>query len=117
MFIGKVSELTGASRKAIRHYEEMGLIRIPKRQGTYRVYDKNHVHLISSIKRAQSLGFKLSELVPLYKKKYQKDQFPVDIAMEIIDRKMTELKKQISQAMERERKLQKLKDELNEIRC
>jgi DNA-binding transcriptional MerR regulator len=33
MYIGKVAELTGATPKAIRHYEAMGLIVPPQRVG------------------------------------------------------------------------------------
>jgi len=35
MLIGRVSELTGATRKAIRHYESIGLITPPDRKGSY----------------------------------------------------------------------------------
>jgi len=34
MLIGRVSELTGASRKAIRHYESIGLITPPVEKAT-----------------------------------------------------------------------------------
>ena len=117
MFIGKISELTGVSRKAIRHYEKLGLLQVPNRKGTYRIYDERHVHLVAAIKRAQSLGFKLSELVPLYNAKQRFRQFPVELAGKVIDGKMAELKKQISQARHRERELRKLKQELNRLSC
>ena len=117
MYIGKLSELTGVSRKAIRNYEKIGLIPAPSRNGTYRVYDQNHVFLISAIKRARSLGFKLSELVPLYSAKREMEQFPVEIARDTIDRKIEELKNQINQARYRERELHKLRRQLNEFNC
>ena len=57
MYIGKLAELTGATQKAIRLYESMGLIPVPNRQGKYRVYADNDVVLINLIRRAQAVGF------------------------------------------------------------
>lgn len=62
MYIGQLSKLSGASRKAIYLYENLKLIPTPARQGTYRVYAPEVVGLIQIIRCAQSLGFKLSEL-------------------------------------------------------
>ncbi|HYD78657.1 MAG TPA: MerR family transcriptional regulator [Paucimonas sp.] len=62
MHIGTVAKLTGASPKAVRHYEQLGLLPPVKRRGTYRIYTNDDVQLIKWIKQAQTLGFKLSEL-------------------------------------------------------
>ena len=43
MYIGRLSELTGATPKAIRLYESLGLIPVPRRQGAYRVYTDKDV--------------------------------------------------------------------------
>lgn len=63
MKISQVSRLTGASPKAIRHYEEIGLLTDIQRQGSYRVYSNRHVNLVRLIRIAQSMGFRLSEMV------------------------------------------------------
>jgi DNA-binding transcriptional MerR regulator len=65
MNIGLVTKLTGASPKAIRNYESIGLIYQIPRKGKYRTYNMNDVTLIRLIRTAQKLGFKLSELVAL----------------------------------------------------
>jgi MerR family copper efflux transcriptional regulator len=62
MYIGEVAKLTGASVKAIRHYEALGLLGSVLRSGAYRVYAANEVQLIQLIKQAQRLGFRLAEL-------------------------------------------------------
>jgi len=62
MFIGEISQLTGASPKAIRHYESLGLLGKVTRAGSYRVYSGNDVRQVSLIRQAQTLGFRLSEL-------------------------------------------------------
>lgn len=65
MNIGRVASLTGASAKAIRHYEAMRLLGSVQRAGKYRVYSAKDVALIRLIREAQALGFKLSELLVL----------------------------------------------------
>lgn len=108
MYIGKISELTGASRKAIRLYEEMGLIATPERRGTYRIYNQQHVVIISMIKRAQEVGFKLAEISSLIDIKMATNQFPVEFAIEWIDKKRNELAAKIARIEELDAKLEKL---------
>jgi DNA-binding transcriptional MerR regulator len=62
MYIGKAAQLSGTTIKAIRHYEAIGLLPAPQRQGQYRVYSAQNVDLLMFIKCAQQLGFKLKEL-------------------------------------------------------
>lgn len=62
MFIGEVSRKTGLSIKAIRLYEELGLIQTPQRQGRYRIYKHSDVDILKLIVQAKLLGVKLSEL-------------------------------------------------------
>jgi DNA-binding transcriptional MerR regulator len=115
MYIGQVSNLTGASRRAIRHYEELNLIHPPQRAGSYRVYDDHHIIVINLIKRAQCLDFKLSELVPILKAKKAENSFPLEIAFNAIDDKRKELKRQILKAKQTDRALLNLRQELAEV--
>ncbi|TFY93873.1 MerR family transcriptional regulator [Pseudomonas nabeulensis] len=62
MYIGKAAQLSGTTIKAIRHYEAIGLLPAPQRQGQYRIYSAQSVELLMFIKCAQQLGFKLKEL-------------------------------------------------------
>lgn len=64
MFIKEASELSGATQRAIRLYESLGLLSVP-RSGKYRVYTQTNIDLIKIIKEAQTLGIQLSELVAL----------------------------------------------------
>ncbi len=115
MYIGQVSNITGASRRAIRHYEDLNLIHPPLRAGSYRVYDDHHIIVINLIKRAQSLGFKLSELVPILEAKKAKNTFPLELAFKGIDGKREELKHQILVAKRTDKALLNLKQELTEV--
>lgn len=92
MYIGEVAKQTGASVKAIRFYEELGLLTDVERQGSYRVYDSNHVLFISLIVKAKTLGFKLAEL-----KQFVSigDVDPWQQVLQMIDQKQASLTEQI----------------------
>jgi len=96
LYIGKVAEITGATCKAIRLYESMGIIPIPKRIGMYRVYSDADVFLIHLIRTGQSLGFSLKELKTLAQSTAREDRFPLELACSIFDKKQIEVKQQIS---------------------
>ena len=77
LLIGQVSELTGATRKAIRHYESIGLMPTQTRSGNYRIYSDHDVIVISMIRRAQTLGFSLNELKDIVSKKLIDEALPM----------------------------------------
>jgi DNA-binding transcriptional MerR regulator len=104
MYIGKVVAATGASRKAIRHYEEIGLIPPPSRKGKYRIYSDRDVFLIHMIKTAQSVGFSLNDLHELVQLKVSNKDFPLEFAKRLfhskrrqLDQEVEDLKRQIIQ--------------------
>jgi DNA-binding transcriptional MerR regulator len=113
MHIGKVSELTGATRKAIRHYETIGLIPIPGRRGKYRVYTEKDVMLILLIRRAQAVGFTLNELKQLVAHKARYNKFPLDMANDLIEQKRDALQKEIRRIAGVDEGLKTLREELN----
>ena len=103
-YIGAVAERTGASRKAIRLYEERGLIPRPVRVQSYRVYSDDHIELIQIIKQAQALGFRLAEIQTALERSESCDAFPYEEAIELVRHKIeaneqaaAELKQQNSQ--------------------
>ncbi|MEP0071538.1 MAG: MerR family transcriptional regulator [Marinomonas sp.] len=115
MYIGKISQLTGASRKAILHYEDIGLLRHVKRSGSYRVYDQNHIVVISLIKRAQSLGIKLAELTPLVIAKEAQQSFPLDLANNLIATKRDQIKAEQTALKAKDSGLKSLQAELQKV--
>lgn len=62
MYIGEASKKSGATVKAIRLYEELGLLSNILRENSYRVFTEEDIHIIKIIKNAQTYDFKLSEL-------------------------------------------------------
>ncbi len=62
MYIGELAKRAGATPKAIRLYESLGLLGRVVRMGAYRVYTDKHVTQVRLIKQAQAMGFKLAEV-------------------------------------------------------
>lgn len=62
MYIGEAAKRSGASAKAIRHYEALGLLKPTQRQGSYRCYGEAELATIRLIKQAQALGFRLLDI-------------------------------------------------------
>lgn len=95
LYIGKVAEITGASRKAIRHYESLGLLPPARRKGNYRVYSERDAFLVHIIRHAQTFGFSLAELRELVAATARKPRFPLKLATAVIARKRVELRRRI----------------------
>ncbi len=69
MNIGEAGRLTGLPAKTIRYYEDIGLIRSPRRENGYRHYGEGELHRLAFLQRARSLGFSIDEcrkLLSLY---------------------------------------------------
>ena len=112
MLIGRVSEMTGATRKAIRHYESIGLITPPERKGNYRIYNDHDVMVISMICRAKTLGFNLFEIKDIVSKKTVDKKLPLDLVYQLIDRKISNLKQEADELLLRKENLKKFKVDL-----
>jgi DNA-binding transcriptional MerR regulator len=64
--IGELAKLVGATPKAIRHYEGLGLIQPAERgDNRYRYYAEASVQQLRFIRRTQRLGLTLAEIARL----------------------------------------------------
>ena len=115
LYIGKVAELTGASCKAIRHYESLGLIPAPKRRGKYRIYSEQDVFLIHVLKHVQTVGFQLKELKSLVEAQVQDNRFPLRLANTLFDRKRETIRNEVVALQQQEQHLLALKEEMNRV--
>lgn len=115
MFIGQLAKLTDSTPKAIRHYEKLGLLPEPMRQGSYRCYDEHHLTLVRMIRQAQAAGFKLAEITPLISEKLRSQRFPLEVANLGIEHKRLQVKAEIEALQQRDRHLQQLKQEINAL--
>ena len=63
MLISDVARLSGVSAKALRYYEDIGLIEPPERSTSgYRNYDDDVLPRLAFIKSAQAIGLTLGEI-------------------------------------------------------
>ena len=111
--IGKVAKIAGASPKAIRHYEALGLMPAPRRRGKYRVYSERDVFLVHVLKHAQTLGFKLSEMKGFISEKVASRRFPLKLANALFDHKRAELQAEIAALQELLARLDAMRREMN----
>lgn len=63
--IGKLAELAGVGVETIRFYQRKELLREPKVSSGFRTYNEEDAQRIVFIKKAQELGFTLSEVKEL----------------------------------------------------
>ncbi len=62
MNISDVAKKTGLTSKAIRFYEEKGLVTAPGRSGNgYRTYTQKHLDELTLLRQARQVGFNLDE--------------------------------------------------------
>ncbi|NRA21529.1 MAG: MerR family transcriptional regulator [Oceanospirillaceae bacterium] len=114
MYIGELSKKSGLSIKAIRHYEEIGLIKTPQRSGKYRIYEASYLDVLAMIKLAKSLGFTLNELQNIAAAKTQQGLVPMDLLKAEIANKRTTISQKIVQLNQSLAGLIKLEQEVED---
>ena len=65
MKIGEVAIKAGVTNRAIRHYEELNLIKSRRLSNNYREYSKEALDKVKFISRARKLGFSIDECASL----------------------------------------------------
>lgn len=110
MRVGKLAEQTGKTVRALRFYEELGLLAPTRRtKGGFRQYDGHAVVRIHWIDRLQELGFSLNEIGEFLSALQEQDHAPaaMDQLRTFYARKLLETRQSIS-------RLQVLESELKE---
>lgn len=101
--IGEVAKHSGIGIEALRFYERSGLLGRPGRtESGYRVYDRIVLKRLDFIKRAQVLGFSLSEIKRIIADK-QAGKSPCREVREIVRHRLEELDERMKE-MRRYRK-------------
>lgn len=103
MLISEAARRAGVSRDTVRLYTRLGLVTCGQRQAgsrDYAEYDDDAVELIRNIKVAQSIGFSLSELLPIATA-YVAGQLDEDQQRALLEAKLADIE-------ERQRKLRQM---------
>lgn len=89
--IGEVARQSGVGIEALRFYERQGLLGRPGRtESGYRLYSPDVLTRLDFIKRAQVLGFSLSEIAQIIAEK-DAGQSPCRGVREVVRRRLQEL--------------------------
>ena len=93
--IGGLAAEFGVHPKTIRYYEQIGLLPQPERtEAGYRVYagsDRDRLHFIT---KAKTIGLTLSEIADILSLRDRGDQ-PCDQVVELLDRKLAAVDRQM----------------------
>src|SRR3954452_2690014 len=82
--IGQLAERGGVNLETIRYYEREGLMLPPPRKSSgHRAYSHDAVRRLRFIRRAQELGFSLSEIKELLALRLDPDQLCTEVIQQI----------------------------------
>ncbi|MBK5072343.1 Cu(I)-responsive transcriptional regulator [Budviciaceae bacterium CWB-B4] len=87
MNISQVAEKTGLSSKAIRFYEEKGLITAPNRSlNGYRTYNSRNIEELTLLRQARLVGFTLEECKELLALFHNADRRSADVKARTLEK-------------------------------
>lgn len=104
MKISEVEKVTGLTSKAIRLYEEKGLISVDRNDNSYREYDEETVNRLKQIKLFRELGIGISEIILCFNGVVSKE--------ELISKRKAELESESIENKEKYERCINLLDEL-----
>jgi DNA-binding transcriptional MerR regulator len=107
--IGKLAQMASVGVETIRFYQRKELLREPKKTETFRTYSEEDAQRVIFIKRAQDLGFTLSEVKELLELN-TKPRNTCAVVKNKTEAKLEEINSKIAD-------LQKMKDTLIKLSC
>ena len=111
MTIGQLARESGVRTDTIRYYETLKLIEpVSRTNAGYRLYDVSSKNRVAFIKKAKSLGFKLSEIQVLIKIKTSK-KGKAEEMLNLTNEKIAEAQKKIEDLITMKRTLKNLASE------
>lgn len=110
MYIGALAAQSGASAKAIRLYESLGLLGRVQRLGKYRVYTEQHLMLVRLIKQAQAVGLRLAEVVPVLRGRTAEPDW--DALLRQVGQRRTEIALEVTRLQALDAQLQAIHTEI-----
>lgn len=97
MNISDVAKKTGLTSKAIRFYEEKGLVTAPARsENGYRSYAQKHIEELTLLRQARQVGFTLEECQELVALFHNPDRHSADVKARTLE-KAAEIERHIAE--------------------
>lgn len=94
--IGEVAEISGLPVKTIRYYEEIGLLTptVERSESQYRLFHPQVLNRLAFIKRSQSLGLNLKEILQILQV-HDHGELPCGEVKQHLEAKVAEITQQI----------------------
>jgi DNA-binding transcriptional MerR regulator len=109
MRIGELARLGEVSTKAIRYYEQVGVLREPERTSAgYRDYELSAFEQLRFIRAAQKAGLTLSEIREVVAI-HDRGEAPCGHVVELLDAKLAEIGERLDSLRRTENELHQLK--------
>ena len=115
MRIGELADQVGVNPKAIRYYEDIGLLPTPgRRPSGYREYTEEDVERLRFVKTAQRLNLSLSEISEILGFRERAER-PCGYVLDVLDRQVADLDRRIAEMGELRRELIALKAKADDL--
>jgi len=109
---GQIAQMADVNIETVRYYEEQGLIQTPKRsESGYRLYTDEVLIRLAFIKNAKLCGFTLREIKKALTKS-EDHSISISDFIDVIDRKINSINKEISKKENTKSMLSDLKSSL-----
>jgi DNA-binding transcriptional MerR regulator len=106
--IGEVAERSGLSVKALRYYDDIGILRPLTRSASgYRLYGNDALQQLAFVRAAQAVGLSLGEIREIIAMR-DRGEIPCGHVLELIQRRAAELEERVAE-------LQALRNELGRL--
>ncbi len=107
MKIGELARKTGKSVRALRHYEELGLLQASRSDGGFRLYGSDELARVYWISKLQDMGFSLSQIQGLIATVEESDNAPeaMDSLREMFRSRLQRTREQVERLLQLERDL------------
>jgi MerR family mercuric resistance operon transcriptional regulator len=108
--IGELAQKCEINLETLRYYERVGIMLPPPRSASgHREYSESSADRLAFIRRAQSLGFTLTEIKELLELRRREDEHCADV-VHSIDTKLQEVEKKLSDLRSIRRALTTMKE-------
>ncbi len=115
MKIGGLARVTGVSTKAIRYYEEIGVLPEPERADNgYRLYAKSAVDRLTFVKDAQATGLSLDEIAAILGLR-ERGEATCDHVMHLLEHHLKHLDVRIAALQKTRETLQGIADRAHQL--
>ena len=115
MLIGELAEVTGVSTKALRFYENEGLLHEPDRTaGGYRDYRPDVIDRVVFIRQAQAAGLTLSQIAEVLTVR-DDGRAPCGHVARLVDDRLADVEARLAELEHTRTQLRELRGRLDEL--